>query len=1216
MKHKLLSLLALAGAMFMSVSASAWDEPTKPATPALPEMPSFSGNWATPEDGGTYYIYNVGTGQFLGAGQDWGTRAITTLENFVSIDGEGVTLAANRNYIVPFLISHPDMDLEVDLDASLADKWMIQIQNSDRSDVYLCHEGNAAWVDGGMSRRNTDNNGFWTIAAAGDAYELIPLDGKEGNTIVYGVHLTNLAKVFSAYTWTDLQNNETAAAKWKFVSADDAADIEAYVAEVAANAEQYTTAYNDYKARLTAYNEAMTLYNARVAFYNTLLDADKYGVDATAAGAVYNNADATLAEINEANETLKAAIAPAAIEYGCKNSSEENPFEVTNYVMTNADFSASCNNGQTPPGWTIKYTGSDPNGRIGQNVGQQNRTDTNSETGQAITNFLEVWTPQPGTLGNGFAGQWVKGLPAGRYRLTMDATACQQSGLLANEELTGIYLFAGTGTYNIFDEENPVQTGEMRVTTFEWDFDFNADSLIVGLLINETNCNWISADNFHLYAIGAMKEDPVRIGLQNTIAEAEKVEENMPVNNIEDSQIYNVNSDVRSNFETALSEAQAALSGTSDEMKAAVDNLTAAIEAVKKSAETYSSYQTAYKQAMDMAQKLEDNNQWPDLMNDLYDFAEEMEEDFNEGNLTEEGLEEALGKTDALIEAFLNDPDMINTGDDLTILIKNADFSQGSGRDLTGDAVPGWTIVDGQLTELSAAYHNIERYCGKINIQQTIKNLPKGTYRIGVQGFVRIESGENDMVLYAGISEKQFMLITDESSEEPLLGDGSGAWPADSPNTILGGYMPNSMQGANEYFMRENPATGKPFYLNEVEITHTGGDLTIGVKCSATGLWILWDNFTLTFVSRDALSGILAEINTQYDKLQEQLANTMNFTAKTNDAIDAISNKVADAGSIKTEDEAIALLNELKALQEQLKTDAAKVQELMNLCDEYLAKITDGGLYVDESYQALLDQANEEAISNAIESVEKAEEYIQQIKAGWVPAIMANAQPGDDVTAILTNPDFETLNANGWTIKADADDDQVGQNQGYQGATYTNDEDGLMIEHFLEAWRPNANLHDGTIFQEIPTALPQGTYELGVIGYAINQSSNGGINADGNKGVYLFAQLGETMFTTPICVDSENAKPTQWSVTFGSDGKSLTKVGVLVKDANCNWTAFDNFTLTYVSSELPTAVENVNVETTATPSAIFSLDGRQLTRLQRGVNIVRINGSVRKVLVK
>ncbi len=1201
MKHKL--LLALAGAM-MCMSAMAWDAPTKPTKPTFPQ---YEGTWVDPVNDGNYYIYNVGTGQFLGCGFDWGTRAVTTVEAVLSLDDAQWSCGANKNTIIPFHLHQTDLVTDLLEDETLEGTWQITNLNTNKSanDQYLCHEGNAAWIDGGQSRRDTDKNGFWKIEAAGDAYELLPLDGQEGNSIVYGVHLPNLASAKTVYTWTDLQNNDDAAAKWKFVSTDDVESIREYIAgdAVAAYAEGFD-----------AYNAALTLYNAQLALYNTLLEADKYGADATEAGAVYTNPDATIEELNAANTALQKAIAPLAVEYGCKNSREDAPFEVTNYVMTNPDFSASCEDGKTPPGWEITIKG--------QNVGQQNRTDTNSETGLAITNFLEAWIPQPGTLGDGYAGQWITGLPAGRYRLEMDATACQQSGAIAIEDLVGVSLFVGTGSYNI--PGDPVQTGDRMVQHYTFDFDFNADKLLVGLLVENTNCNWISADNFRLFAIGAMKEDPNKKGLEEAIEKAEEIANNIVGNDIEDAEIFNLNADVAAAFQEAIVNAKTALSGSGDEMKAAVTALGEATEAAKKSNELYKQFQDVYNNALLAAQNFKNNNdQWPELQDEINDYAEvDLTQAFNAGTLTEDDLEEAQGKIDALIAAFLNDPTKIQAGDDLTILVKNADFSQGSG----ATNIPGWTIASGAITELSATYHNIETYHKAFDFQQTIKNLPAGSYQIGVQGFVRIDSGENDMVLYAGVSEKKFMEITSEYSEHALLGDAtddegnktsSGTWPYDTPRTdILADgstvYVPNSMQGADIYFSSINPATGNPFYLNTVNIAHAGGDLTIGVKCSATNLWILWDNFTLKYLGTDNLIPLLEEIAEKGDELTA-LADQGSLTEKAQDLIADLQAKIEVADDITSSEEALALISEIKEAIDYIKAGQALFAEISPLVDDYAAKFNELGL-TDPAFEALLTVLGDKVAENEyFADNDEIAKGIEDLKKGWIAAVVASAEVGDELKGIILNPDFETGDISNWT------DTFTSGNHGFQNNnTYYDEEGNAVISNFAEAWGGSTStvLLEGSISQEIAAPLPEGYYQLEMDGYAVHQA---GEPEGGVQGVYLFAKTGNSIQKVNIGITGTSGVSQHWTLGFYSNGTDLTTVGVMVdgEEVNCNWTAFDNFKLVYYADQVPDAVEGIAVETTAAPKAIFTLDGRQTSTLTRGINIVRkADGSVQKVLVK
>ena len=97
--------------------------------------------------------------------------------------------------------------------------------------------------------------------------------------------------------------------------------------------------------------------------------------------------------------------------------------------------------------------------------------------------------------------------------------------------------------------------------------------------------------------------------------------------------------------------------------------------------------------------------------------------------------------------------------------------------------------------------------------------------------------------------------------------------------------------------------------------------------------------------------------------------------------------------------------------------------------------------------------------------------------------------------------------------------------------------------------------------------------------------------------------------------------PNTLKVQVGEDGK-LT---IAIKKWNyidSDWTIFTGWQLYYLgktganfSDELDAVEELSNINAKATQ--VFSIDGRQSTRLNRGINIVRMSdGSVHKVLVK
>ncbi len=190
---------------------------------------------------------------------------------------------------------------------------------------------------------------------------------------------------------------------------------------------------------------------------------------------------------------------------------------------------------------------------------------------------------------------------------------------------------------------------------------------------------------------------------------------------------------------------------------------------------------------------------------------------------------------------------------DITFLIENAHFYEGEG----GNKVAtGWTLAEGGwITEHRLATHNFEAWHARFDLSQTITDLPKGTYKVTLQGFARHDDANvtNKTNLYCGIVNQEIKDIKAEwsttsyySSEQPAMGDGNRDTKYQKDGVDV--YQPNGMTGAYYWFQQENPMTGQPFYTNEVQTLITEpGDLKIGFKCETNTDWVLWDNFHLYY---------------------------------------------------------------------------------------------------------------------------------------------------------------------------------------------------------------------------------------------------------------------------------------------------------------------------------------------------------------------------------
>lgn len=513
MKQKSISILL---AMLMSMAAnvvmaegtaSKWDEPVKPT---YPTRPAFEGTWVTPTAGGQYYIYNVGAAQFMGCGRDWGSRTVVTTDSIVSPTGAKITHATNKNFALPF-----------NIESDGGDYLYFRSFKTDQTNIYVTAlaDGNASWYDGNAERAAHwqlipgDGNDFLLHDAMTDPYDADayvednPATEENEQDAVkskYGV-LGIDAIENGSYTWTDAwagsKNGKSYKVAWKFVEATDdvAKAIRAWRTESQVTLDEETEAYN----------VALGIYNARVKLYATLNEAVAAEVDYADASAIYQKADATEKEILAANSQLfvKVKIATANL-----------PVDITG-VLQNPDFEIATARGEVPPGWDISITG--------RFLGQQDYKCTNPETGLSITNFIEAWDPTT-ALGDGVIAQTVYGLPAGIYRLECDASICHDPANGDGSDILGAGLFIESESLT---KRVPIGTPRLGIDHFSVPFVNNDETPIqLGLYAENTNANWISADNFRLFydgplpkiytdatafSIEADESESVQIGLYN-----------------------------------------------------------------------------------------------------------------------------------------------------------------------------------------------------------------------------------------------------------------------------------------------------------------------------------------------------------------------------------------------------------------------------------------------------------------------------------------------------------------------------------------------------------------------------------------------------------------------------------------------------------------------------------------------------------------------------
>ena len=144
-------------------------------------------------------------------------------------------------------------------------------------------------------------------------------------------------------------------------------------------------------------------------------------------------------------------------------------------LIANPSFDAS------PLGWNFEI---DPGWG---NTGFQ--TSTYENDGVTIHNFAEQWNDTP--IGEFTLSQTLKQLPRGVYRLEADAIATNQYDS-NNSDVQGVQLFAGSDAVS-------VATGNWQPQHFTLRFVNRAvQDVTIGIRAQQTNANWVAADNFKL----------------------------------------------------------------------------------------------------------------------------------------------------------------------------------------------------------------------------------------------------------------------------------------------------------------------------------------------------------------------------------------------------------------------------------------------------------------------------------------------------------------------------------------------------------------------------------------------------------------------------------------------------------------------------------------------------------------------------------------------
>lgn len=982
-------------------------------------------------------------------------------------------------------------------------------------------------------------------------------------------------------------------------------------------------------------------------------EAISEGLDVSGSEAIYNNPNAEYWQLKEAYRMISDARRNKAMA----DATAESRVDITEYAPD-----ANCD---ALTGWTHDCI-YDDKGDVGHG-GHGTNWQTNSHAytapdGYQTEKFIERWVhgnsdPVTGTeevagagrLSDGVLSQTLHKLPAGGYKVTCYAMATQQTKG-DDFKVEGVSVFADTkATKN----SQAVATKAGVPQKYEFLLDIKEDEdLTIGFKLDHCTANWVFVDNFQIVYCGPSFK---AMNLNDVQTAAEDL----------DAKLAGVNAcPTYTDKATELIESARAMTedGTSDEeintMKKDLSDIAAKIE---KSSALYAELETLNATIGEFLAE--------DPAGDEFDAFMELYEDCGNGDgaealmstwsLDNEELTQYMADLKVKLENAQNAS--IKPGDDITRKIVNPSFDNGK---------EGWTVKEGNPT-FNETYKNCEVYQGTFDIYQDITNIPDGVYELSVLAFQRVaengvaskahDNGIEDITafIYANDLETPFTSPYTYGMAAPSGGD-----PEDYKYSLNGEdvYIPNSMKGMAAA-TTENPDA----YTVTVPMLVEGGTLRIGVRekrrpsniNNSWGDWAIWDNFRLKYIGSkgEALNAVTtpliakaaglldSKMNAEV-RAQLEAAKTALETEATVPGIHTLSAAIEAANtSIEAYKPLQAAIENAQTRYEENEATSETSETAKGLYNAAMATaqgIYDNGTAADAEIPAAIKALNEGVTKYVINDIIEG----------------ASVDKPADITKVIANSDFATMNSTGWDVidgkmafqannsveageffncTFNLQQTLVGLPAGmYRLTTQAFYRNGKAAKDGSDELKYDVNENAFIYFsdKEIPTEegkkvateLPESKQAIKTItAHKIAEDKWNDVGLSDNGGLYKMKDgmyIPDNMITAQAFFKSAagsayDSEP----LNFNYDGNSDFRIG-LIKNVTVtdDWTIVKNFKLYYLGVD-PTGISEIVTDANAVATKIYNASGMQIGKLQKGINIIETvmkDGSkkVKKVVVK
>ena len=949
----------------------------------------------------------------------------------------------------------------------------------------------------------------------------------------------------------------------------------------------------------------------------------------------YNNPNASYADLRNAMRYISDVRRNVNLNLG--SATAESPVSLNEYI-TNANCDAL-------DGWNHDCV-YDANGNVGSGGHgtnwQKQSAKYTAPDGFETGTFLERWVhassnPETGNaagtghLSDGYLSQTLTNLPAGAYKISCYAMACQQEKG-AGYKVEGVTLFANTSSK---ENSKVVATDPGVPQKFEFMFEVKeGESVNFGLKLENTTANWLFVDEFQVDYYGADAQMMYLLDMQSVASDAQGTAET--------AQAY------QGYIDTVNKLAEEGMNMTTDASKEEILALKAkiqeAVAVMNASAAKYAELQTLNDEIQNF---LAEGGNATDALQALLDDCGDgttLEDLITSHSLDNDQIDEYMGKLKT--EFDLSRKQSITAGTDLTYMLANPTFDSGK------DGWTGATVVDGN-------WKNCESYQGTFDMYQEFVAPQDGVYEISAQAMQRVtwnegtatahENGSEDItaVLYANNMESKFASPFTYGVTESEKADNEYKYTTPDGEEV---YIPNSMKGfANA--CEKNPEA----YKTTVTILLKAGEtVRMGVRetkrpSANAGDWAIWDNFSMKFLGGDqaAIDQVSGPVIEQGNAL---LKSKMN--AEVHATLESAIAELKADGSIKTINaaaDAIAAANTSIQAYQTLGTAVESAQTRYDN-NEAVYKTSDEAKAVFSAAKASADAAyNNGTVADA--DVPAAIQALNEAVTKYViydNAKLASKDNHVDISNVLVNNDFATMDQTGWTVKKGSMVFQAG-NSVEAGEFFNCDFD--LQQQIVGLPAGTYYLKSKAFYRTGSNASAFADEDETVKNYEINEnaflyfSTDGKTRsaeealkpiaacqiAEGNLNEY--AHLGSTDGLTKY-VEGATSDENLWipnnmitaqaffkSEQVGSkyeteplkivyDGKSEFYIGAYkdVKVTN-DWTIIKNFTLEYAGydpNEPVTAIKDIEnaAGNTTMGTKIYNAAGMLIGKLQRGINVV------------